>query len=122
MAVGLAILATGPSPLIAILATGLLGFGFSFPWSSVGSKVLKESAPHERGSVVSVLSAFYDLFVGVSSFGAGAVASRFGYWAAFVMAAVALGAAAIAGRFVFFGGKAEATIADEDRLLTRAAR
>ena len=89
---------------------------------SIASTVLRETPERERGSAVGVLSAFYDLFVGVSSFGAGAVASRFGYWAAFVMAAVALGAAAIAGRFVFFGGKAEATIADEDRLLTRAAR
>ena len=102
MAVGLAILATGPSPVIAVLATGLLGLGFSFPWSSVGSKVLKESAPHERGSVVSVLSAFYDLFVGASSFAAGTIANHYGYAAAFWMAVISLGAAAIAGKFVFF--------------------
>ena len=47
------------------------------------------------------MSAFYDLFVGASSFTAGLVANSFGYAAAFVMAIVALGAAAIAGRFVF---------------------
>jgi hypothetical protein len=48
-----------------------------------------------------VLSAFVDLFVGISSFSAGIVAKRFGYSAAFLMAAASLGAAAIAGRFVF---------------------
>ena len=62
-------------------------------------------APHIRydlGGPVSILSAFYDLFVGVSSFAAGWVAHQWGYGAAFVMAAVALVAAAIAGRSVFF--------------------
>jgi hypothetical protein len=50
---------------------------------------------------VGVLSAFVDLFVGISSFVAGAVANRFGYSAAFAIAATALLAAAVAGRFVF---------------------
>jgi hypothetical protein len=47
-----------------------------------------------------VLSAFYDLFVGVSSFAAGAVAKNFGYPAAFYMAAGALVFAAVSGRFL----------------------
>jgi hypothetical protein len=51
-----------------------------------------------------VLSAFVDLFVGISSFVAGAMAHRFGYSAAFALAAVALIAAAVAGRFVFNAG------------------
>ncbi len=51
--------------------------------------------------MVSILSAFYDLFVGVSSFVAGRVADRHGYRAAFLMAAFALIGAAIAARFVF---------------------
>ncbi len=101
MAVGLVALAASPAPAVAIFAAALLGFGFSFPWSSVASTVLRETPESERGSAVGVLSAFYDLFVGISSFAAGAVANRFGYAAAFVMAAAALGAAAIAGRFVF---------------------
>jgi hypothetical protein len=41
------------------------------------------------------------LFVGVSSFVAGAVAKHFGYSSAFVLAALALAAAAVAGRYVF---------------------
>jgi predicted MFS family arabinose efflux permease len=102
MAVGLLVLAGGPGPVAAVGATALLGFGFSFPWSSIASTVLRRTPSAERGSAVGILSAFYDLFVGVSSFAAGWVAHRFGYSAAFVMAAVALVAAAIAGRFVFF--------------------
>jgi len=102
MAAGLVVLAGGPGPVVAVGATALLGFGFSFPWSSIASTVLRRTPSAERGSAVGILSAFYDLFVGVSSFTAGWVAHQFGYAAAFLMAAVALVAAAIAGRFVFF--------------------
>ena len=101
MALGLLIIALGPPPIVAISATALLGFGFSFPWSSVAATVLKQTPERERGSTVGVLSAFYDLFVGMSSFAAGATAGRFGYPAAFLMAAGAIGAAALAGQFVF---------------------
>lgn len=101
MAIGLSVLATGPSPVYAIGATALLGFGFSFPWSSVASSVLRTIPSRERGSAIGVLSAFVDLFVGISSFVAGAVAKNVGYPATFIMAAVAVGAAAVAGRVVF---------------------
>jgi MFS family permease len=102
MAAGLAILATAPGWTGAVIGASLLGFGFSFPWASVASTVLRRTADGERGSAVSVLSAFYDLFVGMSSFSAGLLANAFGYASAFVMAIAALAAAAIAGRFVFF--------------------
>jgi MFS family permease len=101
MAVGLAVLATAPGFVGAIIGAGCLGFGFSFPWASVASTVLRHTAEGQRGSAVSVLSAFYDLFVGTSSFSAGIVASAYGYAAAFSMAIVALFAAAISGRYVF---------------------
>jgi predicted MFS family arabinose efflux permease len=100
MAAGLLVLASGPRPAVAILAAGLLGLGFSFPFSSIASTVMRRSPDHERGSTVGILSAFYDLFVGAGSFAAGAVATRFGYSATFVMAAVALLASAVAGWFV----------------------
>jgi predicted MFS family arabinose efflux permease len=101
MAVGLGGIAMAPPPMAAIGMTALLGFGFSFPWSAVASVVLKRTPPGARGSAVSVLSAFYDLFVGTSSFAAGAIASHFGYPAAFWMAAIALSASAVAGWYVF---------------------
>lgn len=86
---------------MAVFATGILGLGFSFPWSAVASTVLRRTPERERGTVVSVLSAFYDLFVGVSSFAAGMMAKRLGYPAAFLMAACAVGVAAVLGRYVF---------------------
>jgi len=108
MAAGLAILATGPSWGWAITGAGFLGFGFSFPWASIASTVIKRTADGERGQAVSVLSAFYDLFVGTSSFSAGLIANSFGYAATFIMAIAALAAAAIAGRFVFAVGQGHA--------------
>jgi MFS family permease len=108
MAVALAILATGPTWTWAVIAAGLLGFGYSFPWASIASTVLRRAHESERGSSVSVLSAFYDVFVGVSSVSAGFLANAFGYGAAFVMAIVALGVAAIVGRKVFAANDATA--------------
>jgi MFS family permease len=101
MAAGLVILATGPGPAIAIAATALLGFGFSFPWASIASTVLRRTPNSDRGSAIGILSAFYDLFVGISSFTAGWVAHQFNYSATFAMGAAALIAAAVAARFVF---------------------
>jgi MFS family permease len=101
MAVGLTMIAGAPPRPFAIASAALLGFGFSFPWASVASTVLRRAHAAQRGMVVSVLSAFYDLFVGVSSFTAGWVAHRWGYSAAFLMAAGALVAAGVAARFVF---------------------
>jgi MFS family permease len=101
MAVGLVILARAPEPWAAIPGAAILGFGFSFPWSSIGSHVLKRTPAREHGTAVGVLSAFYDLFVGLSSFAAGAVATRFSYAAAFYMAAGSLVVAGFLGLIVF---------------------
>src|SRR6185312_1255827 len=109
MGTGLLVLAAGPRPMVAIVAAGLLGFGFSFPWSSVASTILRRTPAQNHGSVVGVLSAFYDLFVGAGSLLAGRIANRHGYSAAFLMAAVALIGAAVAGRFVFNGRIGEAS-------------
>jgi len=62
---------------------------------------LRRTPERERASALGVLTAFYDLFVGISSLLAGAIANRFGYAAAFLMAAGAIAAAAGSGRYVF---------------------
>ena len=115
MATGLITLAAGPRPIIAIAAAALLGFGFSFPWSSVASTVLRRTPETQHGSVIGLLSAFYDLFVGVSSLAAGVVSDHFGYSSAFLMGASALLAAAIAGRFVFTSSNAAPVASDEEQ-------
>ncbi len=107
MAVGLIVIAAGPPPVLAVAAAATLGFGLSFPWSAVGATVLKRAAVNERASSLGILTASYDLFVGVSSFAAGAVATRFGYGTAFLGAAGALLLAAISGWVVFFGRRSE---------------
>lgn len=101
MTLGLVGIALASNYIGAIAATAILGLGFSFPWSAIAATVLRRTPEHERGSVMGVLSAFYDLFVGVSSFAAGFVAKRYGYPTAFVMAAAAIGVAALCGRYVF---------------------
>jgi MFS family permease len=105
MAVGMLTLAAGPPPILAMAAAGLLGLGFSFPWSSIASTLLRRTAEHERGSVVSYLGAFYDLFVGIGSFSAGIVSDRFGYPSAFVMAVAALVLSGAIGWKVFQGAE-----------------
>ena len=57
MAAGLILIASAPQPAIAIGAAALLGFGFSFPWSSIASATLKQTPASEHGSAVGVLSA-----------------------------------------------------------------
>jgi MFS family permease len=121
MAAGLLILAPGPRPAIALLGGAVLGFGFSFPWSSILATVLRRTHPGERGSAVGVLSAFYDLFVGSSSFAAGAIANRFGYSAAFLMTVVALAGAALGGHFVFTSRKSEIPAPETAGVLGRGA-
>jgi MFS family permease len=117
MTLALLILATGPAPPVAIAAAALLGLGFSFPWSSVVSTVLRRTPVHEHGSIVGMIGAFYDAFVGLSSFAAGATAEHFGYGAAFVMAAISLSAASCLGWFLFPPVRArdgELLVADAD--------
>lgn len=107
MAAGLAMLAFIPGPVVSVIATILIGFGFAFPWASVASNVLKQTESHKRGSTVGVLSAFVDMFVGSGSFTAGVLADRFGYNAAFMLALAGIGGAAIVGVKVFAPHAAE---------------
>ncbi len=102
MAGGLVWLGSGPPPFFAVCAAVMLGFGFSFPWASVASTVLRRTPSGQHGSIISLLSAFYDLFVGISSFAAGAVAQKYGYPPIFIGAAGCLTVSAVLGRFVFF--------------------
>jgi MFS family permease len=112
MALGLLTIAASPSTAIAIAAAAILGFGFSFPWSSVVSTVLKQTSDREHGSAIGILGAFYDLFVGIGSFAAGAISDHYGYASAFGMAAASLGVAAIVGWFLFPAGHQEITVTE----------
>jgi MFS family permease len=101
MAAGTAIIAFTSAPAMSIAGAAILGLGFSFPWASIATTVLRRTPSQQRGSAVGVLSAFYDLFVGGSSFAAGALAANFGYRSAFLLALSGIVVAAVAGRQVF---------------------
>jgi MFS family permease len=116
MAAGLLILATGPRPIVAIGAAALLGLGFSFPWSSVAAHTLRQTPVRSHGSAIGVLSAFCDLFVGLSSLGSGRIAQQHGYPAAFLVAAAALAGSAVAGYFVFIGARRRAFCSSDEVL------
>jgi MFS family permease len=116
MAAGLLILATGPRPIVAIGAAALLGLGFSFPWSSVASHTLRQTPVRNHGFAIGVLSAFCDLFVGLSSLASGHIAEQHGYSAAFLVASAALAGSAVAGYFVFIGLKRRAFYSSDEAL------
>jgi len=101
MAAGTAVIAFTPGPVLSVVGAATLGLGFSFPWASIASTVLKRTPSQRRGSTVGVLSAFYDLFVGASSFLAGILAGHFGYRAAFLLALSGIVVAALVGKRVF---------------------
>lgn len=101
MAVGVTIIAFTSGPVLSVIGAGMLGFGFSFPWASIATTVLKRTPSHERGSAVGVLSAFYDLFVGSSAFLAGTLADHYGYRSAFLLALGGIIVAAGVGKRVF---------------------
>ncbi len=101
MAAGLSLLALMPGPVASLIGAVLLGFGFAFPWASIAATVLKRTPSHQRGSTVGVLSAFVDLFVGSGSFTAGALAERYGYSSAFLLALGGVAMAAVVGTRVF---------------------
>jgi len=111
MVVGLLALAAGPPPVVAIVAAGVLGLGFSFPWSSIASTLLRRTPENERGSLVSYLGGFYDLFVGIGSFSAGIVSDHWGYSWAFLMAVGTLATSAALGFRVFKGVETPAAMA-----------
>ncbi|MEZ5399750.1 MAG: MFS transporter [Bryobacteraceae bacterium] len=99
MLVGLLVLALKPPAAIAILAAAMIGFGFSFPWPSVAAFVLQRIDDSRRASGMGVLTAFADLFLGLGSLLAGAVASRFGYpWIYVTSAVMVVAAMALAER------------------------
>jgi predicted MFS family arabinose efflux permease len=76
---------------------------------SVVSTVLRQTPDREHGAAIGIFGAFYDLFVGIGSFAAGAVSDHFGYASAFGMAAASLGVAAVIGWFLFPAGQRKIT-------------
>ncbi|MBC7374829.1 MAG: MFS transporter [Frankiales bacterium] len=96
MAAGLVVIAGTRSTLVAGAAAALVGLGYCLPFPALAMLVADRVPASQRGAAIGALTAFYDVFVGVGSIGAGLVAARSGTPAVFLLAAVGVvGAAAV---------------------------
>lgn len=95
MVVGLLVTAAAPPAPFALAAAALTGFGFSFPWPSIATTVLKRAHPAERASTLGSVSAFVDAFVGGSAFLAGKIAKSYGYPSVYLFASLSVGISSI---------------------------
>src|SRR3954470_4504741 len=94
-AIGLVTIAVSHNPLVDVPASLLIGLGYAFPWPALALVVVNRVQPSERAAALGALTAFYDLFVAVSSAIAGAVAGHFGLTAVFWLAFVCMCAAVV---------------------------
>ena len=125
MCIGLGLLSTAPPVWLAVIASGIVGLGFSLPWPSIASTVLNRAIESERASSVGLLTACVDLFVGFASVMDGAVAKSFGYPPLYWMAAGSVLVAACLGWMVapaqsVSSGHAPGEIADESEAFVGA--
>jgi MFS family permease len=86
LGIGLVAIALSRSSLLDIPAALLVGLGYAFPWPALAVVVVARVQVWERASALGALTAFYDLFVAVSSAIAGAVAGHFGFASVFWLA------------------------------------
>jgi MFS family permease len=91
---GLIAIAVQHASVFDVPAAILVGLGYSFPWPALASVVVGRVRSSERASALGALTAFYDVFVALSSAIAGAIAGRFGltsvFWFAFACVPAAI--------------------------------
>jgi predicted MFS family arabinose efflux permease len=93
---GLLLLWRANSPHVAMLAAAIAAAGFSLVFPSLGVEAVKTVSLVNRGSVLGIFTAFFDLALGISGPAAGVIVTHAGYTAVFLFAAVtALGALGI---------------------------
>jgi len=105
-AVGLVTIAVSHNRLLDVPACLLIGLGYAFPWPALALVVVNRVQPSERASALGALTAFYDLFVAVSSAIAGAVAGHFGLTAVFWFAFMCMCAGVVTTYVTQIGGAA----------------
>ena len=88
-AAGLTLIATAPTPLIAIAGTALTGLGYSLVFPALGVEVVRRVPPESRGIALGLFLACFDAGLGGAGPVMGLVASGFGLPAAFFAAAAA---------------------------------
>jgi MFS family permease len=91
---GLLLLWRANSPHMAMFAAAITAIGFSLVFPGLGVEAVKNVELVNRGSVLGIFTAFFDLALGVSGPAAGVIVTHDGYSAVFLFAAL-MGAAAL---------------------------
>lgn len=94
-AIGLLILCTAGSPMIATLGAALTGFGFALIFPALGVEAFNRVPPNSRGAALGVFSVFLDVALGVTGPLAGLLVGLAGYRSIFLVAGIAAIIAAI---------------------------
>ncbi|WP_408904612.1 MFS transporter [Nguyenibacter sp. L1] len=87
--VGLGLLAIAPSSVLALVAIGLTGAGFSLVPPALGTEVVRRAGVENRGTALGAFTLFFDIALGVGGPVMGWIATRGGYGTVFATAAVA---------------------------------
>jgi MFS family permease len=103
LAVGLLGITLSSNAVVNLIASLLVGLGYSFPWPALASVVVGQVKFSERAAALGALNAFYDLFVAGSSAVAGAAAGRWGFSAPFWIALACAAAATALAIFTRIG-------------------
>ena len=110
---GLALLWRANSPRVAMLAAAVAAAGFSLVFPSLGVEAVKTVSLVNRGSVLGIFTAFFDLALGVSGPAAGVIVAHEGYKAVFLFAALmGLGALGISGLLYRRGSARDGDVAN----------
>jgi predicted MFS family arabinose efflux permease len=96
---GLTLLWRANSPHMAMFAAAITAIGFSLVFPSLGVEAVRNVELVNRGSVLGIFTAFFDLALGISGPAAGVIVTHAGYSFVFLFAAVM---AAVALLIVFF--------------------
>ncbi|MGD0307075.1 MAG: MFS transporter [Candidatus Acidiferrales bacterium] len=99
--VGLLLLWRANSPQMAMFAAAVTAVGFSLVFPGLGVEAVRGVEVVNRGSVLGIFTAFFDLALGVSGPAAGVIVTHAGYHAVFLFGAV-MGMAALVVTYALY--------------------
>jgi MFS family permease len=85
---GLTLLWRASSPHFAMIAAAVTAMGFSLVFPALGVEAVKTVSIANRGSVLGIFTAFFDLALGISGPAAGLIVTHAGYSEVFLFAAL----------------------------------
>ncbi len=94
-ALGLFILTTAGSPILATLGTAMTGFGFALIFPALGLEAFNRVPSNSRGAALGIFSVFFDVALGLTGPLAGLLVDISGYRSIFLVAGLAAIIAAV---------------------------